>query len=423
MAEQLPAESRHVHDQVILRALAWRDTIGSAAEAEEHAEQQLVKAIDTLRIHLAAWAPPVDGPFRTGRSLGRTIYGGDHLIGLRDTPALAGMVVAALNATTPATAPESPDIPEHQPEPAKPALAILSPFPGAPDPSLDPPGSASIPIEDVRTFRHAYDAAEEAIYAIAGGEGVDVDTEATRAGLAAVGQQRTNEPPDIRAAAQLVLDGTLDMAVCARAAWLNASEDWRPEDEPRVDELPPAIASDTAELARLREQNQQLNAVISLGYDRAREATERWKAEDPDARKNVLLADAGTLLAWLMADADKARAQTAEVLRDLEGVHWTELDAGFDEPRMTITGDMETLRHLAGRLGPADTSDAASQQPDREIERLRKALQVCEHHAGLTRPTDAETMAAQEASAAWWTNWQPEHVNNDLPEFKYREQP
>lgn len=36
--------------------------------------------------------------WRTGRSLGRTLYEGDDLIGLMDTPALAERVVEAVNA-------------------------------------------------------------------------------------------------------------------------------------------------------------------------------------------------------------------------------------------------------------------------------------------------------------------------------------
>lgn len=38
------------------------------------------------------------GRWRTGRSVGRTLYEGDDLIGLMDTPALAERVVAAVNA-------------------------------------------------------------------------------------------------------------------------------------------------------------------------------------------------------------------------------------------------------------------------------------------------------------------------------------
>lgn len=38
-----------------------------------------------------------DARYRTGRKLGRTIYDGDLLIGMMDTPTLGAMVVRALN--------------------------------------------------------------------------------------------------------------------------------------------------------------------------------------------------------------------------------------------------------------------------------------------------------------------------------------
>lgn len=51
----------------------------------------------------------------------------------------------------------------------------------------------------------------------------------------------------------------------------------------------------TAATADLRRKNAELSAVLALGYDVARAATERWKAEDPDRRKDVLFADASSL--------------------------------------------------------------------------------------------------------------------------------
>ncbi len=42
---------------------------------------------------------PGDRPWRTGRQVGRTVYdASDRLIGLMDTPELASLVVAAVNA-------------------------------------------------------------------------------------------------------------------------------------------------------------------------------------------------------------------------------------------------------------------------------------------------------------------------------------
>lgn len=55
-----------------------------------------------------------------------------------------------------------------------------------------------------------------------------------------------------------------------------------------------------------------------------------------------------------------------------------------------------------------------------EVKRLRLALQVCEHIAHRAEPTDAEHHAAQQASGAWWTQWVPAEVGNDLPGFEFR---
>ncbi len=63
-------------------------------------------------------------------------------------------------------------------------------------------------------------------------------------------------------------------------------------------------AGDAEELAELR-------ALFELQHRRMAEATERWRAEDPDARA-LTLPDVGALLTWLMRDADRVRA----------GVYW-----------------------------------------------------------------------------------------------------
>lgn len=44
-----------------------------------------------------------------------------------------------------------------------------------------------------------------------------------------------------------------------------------------------------------------------LQWKRSREAVERWRAEDPEARA-LVIPDLGALLQWLMDDADRARA-------------------------------------------------------------------------------------------------------------------
>lgn len=52
-------------------------------------------------------------------------------------------------------------------------------------------------------------------------------------------------------------------------------------------------------------------------------------------------------------------------------------------------------------------------------ERLAKALQVCEHTLHLVNPSSADIHAAQQASGAWVTDWRPDEVYDDLPEFAY----
>jgi hypothetical protein len=54
-------------------------------------------------------------------------------------------------------------------------------------------------------------------------------------------------------------------------------------------------------------------------------------------------------------------------------------------------------------------------------DRLAKALQVCEHTVHRVDPTEAELHAAQQASGAYATDWRPEYVHDDLPDFEYRE--
>lgn len=57
-----------------------------------------------------------------------------------------------------------------------------------------------------------------------------------------------------------------------------------------------------------RQELHELRALFELQQRRMREATARWRDEDPEARA-LVLPDLGDLLKWLMDDADKARAQ------------------------------------------------------------------------------------------------------------------
>jgi hypothetical protein len=53
---------------------------------------------------------------------------------------------------------------------------------------------------------------------------------------------------------------------------------------------------------------------------------------------------------WRCCVETAARHAAAQALA---GVAWVELDNTGEEPRMVLTGDLETLRDLAGRIPPA----------------------------------------------------------------------
>lgn len=103
------------------------------------------------------------------------------------------------------------------------------------------------------------------------------------------------------------------------------------------------------EIERLRAENAEYRAIFDLGYTRCREAEARWRAEDPEARA-LVMPDLGRLVEWLMAEVDRARAV-------LDGVAWLELDNGHLEARLTVTGDVGTLRALAARLPAAESEE------------------------------------------------------------------
>jgi len=61
-----------------------------------------------------------------------------------------------------------------------------------------------------------------------------------------------------------------------------------------------------------RQELHDLRALFALQQTRMREATARWRAEDPEARA-LVWPDLGALLEWLMNDADRARTQVGQV--------------------------------------------------------------------------------------------------------------
>lgn len=116
-----------------------------------------------------------------------------------------------------------------------------------------------------------------------------------------------------------------------------------------------------------------------------------------------------------------------------------------DHPQASHCGDLVAAGAVAGEVnefgkplvscehGPllslADVEFATSAREDvplllAEVDRLRKALQVCEYVVHRVKPTDAEVHAAQQASGAYCTDWQPDHVRDDLTEdqFQYLEE-
>lgn len=62
--------------------------------------------------------------------------------------------------------------------------------------------------------------------------------------------------------------------------------------------------------ARLRAEAADLRELFALQCTRMDEATARWRAEDPEARA-LMMPDLGALLTWLMAAADRGRAEVA----------------------------------------------------------------------------------------------------------------
>jgi hypothetical protein len=63
------------------------------------------------------------------------------------------------------------------------------------------------------------------------------------------------------------------------------------------------------DLNALRDELIETRALFDLEWTRMGEATERWRAEDPEARA-LIMPDLGALLKWLMDDADRARADS-----------------------------------------------------------------------------------------------------------------
>lgn len=79
---------------------------------------------------------------------------------------------------------------------------------------------------------------------------------------------------------------------------------WSTDDVARLRRLRAAVAAFDINMAA---EASELRSLFQLQWKRMDEATERWRAEDPQARARVQ-PDLGNLLSWLMDDADRARA-------------------------------------------------------------------------------------------------------------------
>lgn len=72
----------------------------------------------------------------------------------------------------------------------------------------------------------------------------------------------------------------------------------------------------------------------------------------------------------------------------------------------------------------AGERERVAHSPWDEIQRLRMALQVCEHTLHLQNPSMEDLHAGSYASSAWVNgSWQPYDVEEDLPSFGYRDDP
>lgn len=93
-----------------------------------------------------------------------------------------------------------------------------------------------------------------------------------------------------------------------------------------------------------------------------------------------------------------------------------------DLDRVTAERDeaLDQSRRIRAELVHWRTVIAAEVTADRD--RLAAALRVCEYVLNrYTEPTDAETHAGQLAAGAWATDWTPERVLEDLPDWQYQD--
>jgi hypothetical protein len=127
-----------------------------------------------------------------------------------------------------------------------------------------------------------------------------------------------------------------------------------------------AVAS--AARAPLLAELHGLRQLFDLQWDRSIEAAERWRAEDPTVRA-LQMPDLGELLTWLMADADKARAEVARLQAGPCGDSPPPL-AGITPPGCTLAYDHRGM-HTDGTATWTNLTETTGARLDHEAIRRR----------------------------------------------------
>jgi hypothetical protein len=103
----------------------------------------------------------------------------------------------------------------------------------------------------------------------------------------------------------------------------------------------------SADVERLERENADLRALFEMQWRRMGEATDRWRAEDPEARA-LVMPDLGDLLQWLMGDADRLRT-TLGAIAAYADERREALDAGTGLAHAALAAIANTARQAAAR--------------------------------------------------------------------------
>lgn len=146
--------------------------------------------------------------------------------------------------------------------------------------------------------------------------------------------------------------------------------------------------------------------------------TMRWQRDNRPFRRAVDAVWAAAL-SHVQAETAAAIAKITEE-RDLAIAHDT-------QPYPTADAYNAACAALHKHRERADKAEAEIRdlhetklvEAHHEIERLGKALRVCEHVLSRAEPSDAQLHAGQQAAGAYVTEWLPDDVFDDLPDFEY----